>query len=59
MDILAKKECFTLRELAVNGDDLAAAGVPHGKETGAALEKLLDAVMREPSLNTKEKLLCR
>ncbi|MCL2578327.1 MAG: CCA tRNA nucleotidyltransferase [Defluviitaleaceae bacterium] len=57
-DILEKKECFTLRELAVNGDDLAAVGIPRGKETGEALEKLLDAVMREPSLNVKEKLLC-
>jgi len=58
-DILAKGECFTLRQLAVNGNDLAAAGVPHGKETGAALERLLDEVMREPNLNTKEQLLCR
>jgi len=56
-DILEKKECFTLRELAVNGDDLAAVGIPQGKEMGAALEKLLDAVMHDPSLNTAERLL--
>jgi tRNA nucleotidyltransferase (CCA-adding enzyme) len=56
-DILAKKECFTLRDLAVNGDDLFAAGIQQGKEIGETLQKLLDAVMREPSLNTKEQLL--
>ncbi|MDR0273038.1 MAG: CCA tRNA nucleotidyltransferase [Clostridiales bacterium] len=57
-DIFAKSECFTLRCLAVNGDDLADAGIPRGKIMGDALEKLLDAVMRDPSLNCKEKLLC-
>jgi tRNA nucleotidyltransferase (CCA-adding enzyme) len=56
-DILEKNECFLLRDLAVNGDDLADAGVPRGKIMGETLARLLDAVMRDPSLNSKERLL--
>ena len=33
-----------------------AAGVPKGRQIGEMLEKALDAVMREPEMNTKEKL---
>ncbi|MCL2198640.1 MAG: CCA tRNA nucleotidyltransferase [Defluviitaleaceae bacterium] len=57
-DILQKNECYTLRDLAINGDDLAAAGHPKGKAMGEKLEALLNAVMRDPALNTKEQLLC-
>ncbi|MCL1883378.1 MAG: CCA tRNA nucleotidyltransferase [Defluviitaleaceae bacterium] len=57
-EIIEKGECFTLRHLAVNGDDLANAGIPSGEAMGEKLEQLLDIVMREPSMNVKEKLLC-
>lgn len=57
-DIIAKNECFTLRDLAVNGNDLTVAGFESGKAMGNTLEKLLDSVMHNPSLNTKEQLLC-
>ena len=57
MDIVQKGECFTLQNLAVNGKDLSEIGIPPGKEMGYILEKLLDAVMRDPSLNSKDKLL--
>ena len=50
-DIQASGECYTLRDLLVNGDDLAAAGVPRGKEIGEKLEEMLDAVMRDPAMN--------
>jgi len=56
-DILANGECFTLRGLAVNGGDLLAAGVPGGKALGDTLSRLLDAVMLEPELNKKDRLL--
>ncbi|MCL2839535.1 MAG: CCA tRNA nucleotidyltransferase [Defluviitaleaceae bacterium] len=55
--IIAKGECFTLGDLAVNGRDLAQAGIPHGKIMGDILETLLNAVMHDPSLNKKERLL--
>ncbi|MCL2239462.1 MAG: CCA tRNA nucleotidyltransferase, partial [Defluviitaleaceae bacterium] len=52
-EIHARNECYTLSGLAVNGKDLAAMGIPPGKAMGNALEKLLDAVMRQPELNEK------
>lgn len=54
-DIIDKKEPYTLSSLAVNGRDLAALGIT-GEETKSALDKCLDAVICDPSLNTKEKL---
>ena len=52
-DIHEKKECYTLRNLAVNGEDLAVAGIPRGVEIGKKLEEMLDAVMRDPAKNDK------
>jgi len=56
-DICKNGECFTLQNLAINGSDLAELGILPGKQMGDILESLLDNVMQEPSLNTKEKLL--
>jgi len=50
-DIQTKGECYTLRDLSVNGEDLAAVGVPRGKEIGMKLEEILDEVMRDPAKN--------
>jgi tRNA nucleotidyltransferase (CCA-adding enzyme) len=46
-----------LADLAVRGDDLMAAGVPEGPAVGAALRRLLAAVVDDPSLNERETLL--
>jgi tRNA nucleotidyltransferase (CCA-adding enzyme) len=46
-------------DLAVTGDDLLAAGVQKGPRVGEKLQKLLDLVLEDPTLNTKEKLLAR
>jgi len=56
-DIIKKGECFTLRDLAINGGDLAKLGVTPGEQMGDILENMLDAVMHNPSFNTREKLL--
>ena len=55
--ILAAGDCLTLSELAVNGDDLAQAGVPYGPETGQALRALLEFVWKYPQKNTRAELL--
>jgi len=55
-DIIQKRECFTLKDLAINGKDLAELGIPKGKGMGDVLEYLLDMVMQNPGLNTKEAL---
>jgi tRNA nucleotidyltransferase (CCA-adding enzyme) len=48
-----------LADLAVDGDDLIELGFTEGPEVGRTLESLLDAVVEEPELNTRERLLER
>lgn len=57
--IEASGDPLTLRQLAVTGTDLQAAGVPPGKVLGEMLRKLLEEVLDEPWRNTKEQLLAR
>ncbi len=54
--LLAEQPCFTLKDLAVNGRDLIAAGLK-GKAVGEALQSLLEAVMDGRVPNEKEALL--
>ena len=54
--IEARGECTSLRELQLTGNDLSAMGMKPGREMGALLKELLQAVLEDPSLNTKEKL---
>lgn len=56
-EVIANKDCTSVKMLAVNGSDLIAAGMKPGKELGAALQRLLEIVLEDPSLNTKEYLL--
>ena len=55
--IIEEKQCFSIRNLAVNGKDLIAIGVTQGKQIGEILNELLEDVLEEPSHNTKEYLL--
>jgi len=50
---------LTLKDLAVKGDELIAAGVRPGPEVGETLERLLAEVLEDPARNTKEYLLSR
>lgn len=56
-EILEKQECVSLKDLAISGSDLIAAGMQPGKQIGVILNGLLEMVIEEPSYNTKEKLL--
>ncbi len=56
-EIQKKGQCLTVKQLAVTGNDLIAAGMKPGKEIGETLRKLLELVLEDPSFNTKEKLL--
>ena len=56
-EIESKKECFSLKSLEVNGDDLIAIGVPKGKEIGALLERLLGAVIDGEAPNDRQHLI--
>jgi tRNA nucleotidyltransferase/poly(A) polymerase len=48
-----------LGDLAVDGNDLIRAGFTPGPQLGRILHDLLDAVVEEPELNTRELLLAR
>lgn len=56
-DILKKKECLSLKELAVSGQDLIEAGMQPGREMGDTLRRLLELVLESPECNTKDYLL--
>ena len=57
--IRAAKDPLTVKDLAVNGDDLLAAGVRPGPDVGETLERLLAEVLEEPTRNTRDYLLSR
>ncbi|MEK7330680.1 MAG: hypothetical protein AAB113_07745, partial [Candidatus Eisenbacteria bacterium] len=57
--VIASGDAIGIRDLAVTGDDLQAAGVAPGKAMGELLRRLLDEVMDEPWRNTREHLLAR
>ena len=48
-----------LTDLAVDGSDLIGVGFSEGPELGQTLEALLDDVIEDPSLNTRDELLER
>ena len=56
---IEKNQCLTIRDLAVNGSDLIAAGMKPGKEIGETLKSLLELVLDDPKLNNRELLLER
>lgn len=56
-EIETQKNALCLKDLAVNGKDLIAAGIPAGKELGNILNSLFEMVLENPAINTKEQLL--
>lgn len=54
--VLKSGECFSVKHLAVSGDDLLSLGI-RGKELGETLRFLLDYVMEHPDNNRRELLL--
>ena len=56
-DIIKSGECFTLKDLAIDGKVLIEAGIPTGETIGRIMAALLDMVMSDPSSNQREILL--
>jgi tRNA nucleotidyltransferase (CCA-adding enzyme) len=50
---------LVLKDLAVKGDDLIAAGVRPGPDVGETLARLLEEVLEDPIRNTRDYLLSR
>lgn len=57
--ILEAGDCLSLRDLAVSGDDLIAAGMQPGKELGRVLQDMLRDVVDVPAHNDRDYLLQR
>ena len=55
--VRATRAPLAVGDLAVNGRDLLAAGVPAGPAVGETLRRLLERVLDEPDLNGREALL--
>lgn len=58
-DIIVQEQCFSLKKLAVKGDDLIEAGMKPGPEVGGVLQQMLDAVIDGECDNKKEALMER
>ena len=56
-EILERGDPVTLAALAIDGNDLKTLGLEQGPEFARILEECLDAVIEDPSLNVKDRLL--
>ena len=56
-EIAEKEECFSLKNLSVNGSDLISAGFEPGKKMGEILKTLLEKVIEGELSNEKATLL--
>lgn len=56
-NIIIENQCFKIKDLSINGSDLIKIGIKPGKEIGIILDTLLDRVIEDESLNTKENLV--
>ena len=55
-DILARQQCFSIKNLAVSGRDIISLGIDEGPQVGAVLQQLLDAVIDGEIENDREQL---
>ena len=58
-EVLVEEDCFSRKNLAVNGNDIKALGVSEGPEIGRIIQTLMGEVMSEQLANEKEVLLNR
>jgi tRNA nucleotidyltransferase (CCA-adding enzyme) len=56
-EVLSEKQCFCLKELAIDGSDLIAAGIPESRKIGEILNMLLSMVIEDKLKNNRDELL--
>ena len=56
-DVLAKEQCFSMKDLAVRGQDILALGVRQGPKVGKILDELLGLVIEGELSNDREMLI--
>ena len=55
--ILAAQECFSIKDLAINGKDLMKLGIQPGPNMGVILRSLLEKVIENPEENERDILM--
>lgn len=55
--IMEKEQCFSMKDLAINGNDLIAIGYKPGKELGNILNTLLQMVIDDEINNNKDEMI--
>lgn len=55
-EILQEQECFSLKDLAIDGNDIIQLGIPEGTEVGKVLRNILDKVINNEIENETEVL---
>lgn len=55
--IIIEDNALTVKDLAINGNDIIADGFLQGKEIGDCLKWMLEIVLEHPEFNNREKLL--
>ena len=55
--IIETEQCFSLKQLKVNGKDMIGLGIKDGRKIGAVLNKLLNMVIDDEIPNDRQKLL--
>ncbi|MDR0347381.1 MAG: HD domain-containing protein [Coriobacteriales bacterium] len=58
-ELIAQQACFSLRDLAVDGNDIKELGLPKGRRVGEMLDALLAAVLEGEVANERAELLAR
>ena len=58
-ELLDEKQAMSLKDLAINGNDLIKLGFKPGPEIGETLNSLFEEVLENPELNTRETLLLK
>lgn len=56
-EIIQERNCYSLRDLKISGNDLMNIGFKPDKSIGDTLNWLLELVMEKPEINEKEKLI--
>lgn len=55
--MLNQAQCFSLKDMQINGKDLIDIGVNPGKKVGEILQSLLDGIISGDLNNDREQLL--
>jgi len=56
-EVISSNDAFSLKQLAVNGNDVLELGVPAGPQIGELLDAALDAVIEEKLPNERDALI--